>query len=91
MRTDQQCVSRSVEPVRTGELVVQEGNFKGRFENVVFEYQMPAGKAARTRSDFPVAFEEKALHLIAVLRDLEAERNFELIRYDLRIPQTGNC
>ena len=90
MRTDQECVSRSVEPVRTGELVVQEGNLKGRFENVIFEYQVPAGKAARTRSDFPVAFEEKALHLIAVLRDLEAERNFELIRYDLRIPQTGN-
>ena len=51
---------------------------------------MPAGKAARTRSDFPIAFEEKTLHLIAVLRDLEAERNFELVRYDLRIPQTGN-
>jgi hypothetical protein len=51
---------------------------------------MPTGKAARTRSDFPVAFEEKALHLIAVLGDLKAERNFELIRDDLCIPETGN-
>src|SRR5437763_16930722 len=74
--------------VRPAQLVAVQRERERRVQEVVLERQSSVRETTRRGSDSPIAFEEKALRVTALRRNLEAERDLGAVCNDGGIPQS---